>query len=320
MKSRYNNYSSAVMEEKQQLTEWLSKKRYKKETLKTISNYAAHYLHWLENERITAPKARYQDVIAYLSYQRKNGDSENLASNRIAAVRKYYHYLQYENNEQTNPAENLFIKQHKKQLVHDILTKEQLYHMYQEYSNQSLRQKRNKVILGILIHQALRKEEITLLKAHHLQLREGKLIVPPNNANNGRTLTLASDQVLDLQEYVLVVRPQIIKEMKHSKVYGRKPSLQHQSATIDQLFISMNGSLEMKASLYHLIKELKKSYEELKGVQQIRMSVITHWLKEKDIREVQYMAGFRYLDSLGYYQKYHTDELETALKKYHPLK
>jgi len=72
--------------------------------------------------------------------------------------------------------------------------------------------------------------------------------------------------------------------------------------------------------LYHLIKELKKSYEELKGVQQIRMSVITHWLKEKDIREVQYMAGFRYLDSLGYYQKHHTDELENALKKYHPLK
>ena len=112
-------------------------------------------------------------------------------------------------------------------------------------------------------------------------------------------------QILDLQEYLLVVRPQILKANNQET---------------DQLFISLNGSLQLKSTLYHLIKELRKEYEELNGCRQIRMSVITHWLREKDIREVQYLAGFRHLDSLEYYQKYHTGELGEELKKYHPLK
>jgi len=304
MKNRYNHYSPEVMKEKSNFAEWLTKRKYKKDTIRMVSNYVAHYLDWLENEKILAPEAQYQDVIAYLSFQRENEDSEKLTGTRLTAVRHYYQYLQYENTNQKNPAEKLFIKQNRKQLVHDVLAKEQLLDIYQNYPNETSREKRNKIILGILVNQALRKEEIQTLKTHHLKLREGKLIVPPNGLNNGRTIKLASDQILDLQEYLLVIRPQILKE-------------NHQET--DQLFISLNGSLQMKSSLYHLVRELKKDYSALKGCQQIRMSVITHWLKEKDIREVQYLAGFRYLDSLAYYQKYHTEELEAELKKYHPL-
>lgn len=305
MKKRYDDYSQHVMKQKQSFSEWLAKRKYKKDTIRMISNYAAHYLNWLENERIIAPEAQYQDVLAYLSFQRKNEDSERLTGTRLTAVRHYYKYLQYENTNQTNPAEQLFIKQTRKQLVHDVLAKEQLLDIYQSYPNETSREKRNKIILGILVNQALRKEEIQILKTHHLKLREGKLIVPPNGSNNGRIIKLDSDQILDLQEYLLVTRPQILQETNQET---------------DQLFISLNGSLQMKSSLYHLIRELKKDYEELKGCLQIRMSVITHWLKEKDIREVQYLAGFRHLDSLEYYQKYHTEELEAELKQYHPLK
>ena len=305
MKKAYDNYSTEIMKQKQSFAEWLVQRKYKKPTVRVISNYAAHYLNWLENEKILATEVQYQDVIAYLSFQRENEESEGLVSQRLTAVRHYYQYLQYDNNEQINPAEKLFIKQNRKQLVHDVLAKDQLLNIYQSYPNESSREKRNKIILGILVNQALRKEEIPLLKVHHLQLREGKLVVPPNGSNNGRTIQLASDQILDLQEYLLIVRPQILKE-------------NHQET--DQLFIGLNGSLQMKSSLYHLVRELKKDYGELKGCRQIRMSVITHWLKEKDIREVQYLAGFRHLDSLEYYQKYHTEELEAELRKYHPLK
>ena len=305
MKEKYSSYSIKVMTEKKNFAEWLKNRKYKTASIKIISNYAAHYLNWLEIENIEAKQAQYQDIIAYLSFQREKEESESLVSQRVTAVRHYYQYLQYNNNQQHNPAGTLFIKQTRKQLVHDVLAKEQLLDIYQSYPNETSREKRNKIILGILVHQGVRKEEIQKLKVHHLQLREGKLIVPPNNSNNGRTIKLASDQVLDLQEYLLVIRPHILKET-------------HQET--DQLFISLNGSLQLKSTLYHLVKELRKEYEELKGCQQIRMSVITHWLKEKDIREVQYLAGFRYLDSLDYYQKYHTEDLEAELKKYHPLK
>ncbi len=319
MRGRYNHYSPEVMAEKKKFIDWLVKRRYKKDTIRVISNYAAHYLDWLESEKIIAPEAQYRDVVAYLSFQREKEESERLAGNRLTAVRHYYQYLRYGNNGQSNPAEKLFVRNQKRCLVHDVLAKEQLLDIYQSYPNETSREKRNKSILGILVNQGLRKEEIPILKAHHLKLREGKLVVPPNGLTNGRTIKLASNQILDLQEYLLVIRPQILKEMNRKNRFGRKPTNKNQNAETDQLFISMHGSLVLKASLHHLMGALRKEYEELKGCQQIRMSVITHWLKEKDIREVQYLAGFRHLDSLAYYQKYHTEELEAELKKYHPL-
>ncbi|WP_222943951.1 hypothetical protein [Pedobacter sp. N36a] len=52
---------------------------------------------------------------------------------------------------------------------------------------------------------------------------------------------------------------------------------------------------------------------------QIFYSVITEWLKEKDLRTVQYMAGHKYVSSTERYQTTTLEDLKEALNKHHPL-
>ena len=100
---------------------------------------------------------------------------------------------------------------------------------------------------------------------------------------------------------------------------GRKPGTYQQEKDIQRLFISMNGQEELQNSLLHLNYALRKTNPKYKHAIQIRQSVITQWLKEKDLRTVQYMAGHRYVSSTERYQTNNLEDLKEALNKYHPL-
>jgi integrase/recombinase XerD len=53
---------------------------------------------------------------------------------------------------------------------------------------------------------------------------------------------------------------------------------------------------------------------------QIRASTITNWLKHYNLREVQYMAGHKYVSSTERYRMDTLEDLQKELEKYHPLK
>ncbi len=69
-----------------------------------------------------------------------------------------------------------------------------------------------------------------------------------------------------------------------------------------------------------LRRALKKQYPDIKNAKQIRFSVITNWLKTKDLRIVQYMAGHKWISSTERYQTTYLENLQNELKKYHPNK
>ncbi|PWD99974.1 hypothetical protein DDZ16_08745 [Marinilabilia rubra] len=87
----------------------------------------------------------------------------------------------------------------------------------------------------------------------------------------------------------------------------------------NQLFISINGSENIKNSLLHMFKAMQKLSPEILHPKQIRASVITHWLKNYNLRQVQYMAGHKYVSSAERYQLNNQDELQSKLEKLHPL-
>ena len=58
----------------------------------------------------------------------------------------------------------------------------------------------------------------------------------------------------------------------------------------DQPFISINGSENIKNSLLHMFKGLQKENLQVKSPKQIRASIITWWLKNYNLRQVQYMV------------------------------
>ena len=238
------------------------------------------------------------------------------AINRILlAIRHYYNVM----NIAHNPAAGLVLKGAVRTIPHDLLSKEEMETLYNQYQVIDERSQRNKTILGLLIYQALTTEELHKLEAHHIKLKEGKIIVPGGRHSNGRTLKLEATQILELHEYISMTRPKILKAL-NAGTPGRKPDQVKEESELHQLFISMNGSEDMKVSLLNLMKALRKIHVKVRNAKQFRQSMITEWLKEKDLRTVQYMAGHRYVSSTERYRSYNLQDLEEALIQHHPMR
>ena len=64
--------------------------------------------------------------------------------------------------------------------------------------------------------------------------------------------------------------------------------------------------------------KLNKLNSKLTSIQQLRTSVITQWLKLYNLRQVQYMAGHRYVSSTESYLINDVEDLQDDITKYHP--
>jgi integrase/recombinase XerD len=60
---------------------------------------------------------------------------------------------------------------------------------------------------------------------------------------------------------------------------------------------------------------LRRINPKVKHAVQIRQNVITEWLKEKELRTVQYIAGHRYVSTTERYQTTNLEDLKEALNK-----
>jgi integrase/recombinase XerD len=297
---------------------YLETKQYSKETIRAESNYIAMYLHWISKEQIRENEVTYNELITYIDELTTEGDSKAIINRKLATIRKYYEYLQYMGSAEKNPAMGLTIHYKRQRIPRNLLTTEELTTLYENYQVNDLRSQRNKVMIGLLVFQGVTREEIEKLEINHVKLNTGKIEIPTGKHGNGRILPLESIQMLDLQEYLHITRPEIQKA-NGSYGIGRKPDHVNREKARNQLFISMHGSDDIKSTFLHLVYALRKQNPKLTTAVQIRQSVITKWLKTKNLRMVQYMAGHRYVSSTERYQVNNLEDLQHQLEKLHPL-
>jgi integrase/recombinase XerD len=316
--NKYKAYRQAYQEEITSFEKWLKKRNYAKDTIRSDSNYTALFLGWITGEQARVTEITYNDLLTYVEHCISKGDTNALINRRLGAIRKYYSYLQYVDKAIKNPAIGLFIKGRRQTVPSNLLTPEELTAIYENYQVTDLRSQRNKVIIGLLVYQAVTREELEKLEINHVKLTSGKIEIPGGKHSNPRILQLESLQILDLQQYIQETRPQIVQSQGIYGI-GRKPDHINPQKAQNQLFISMHGSDDIKNSFLHLVYNLRRTNPKLINAQQIRQSVITLWLKTKDLRTTQYMAGHRYVSSTERYQVNNLDELYKQLELYHPL-
>ncbi len=290
-----------------------------KETVRHKLNYMAYFFKWMESEQLQPKETRYNDLLNFIDYCKLEGKSIKLINRILSGIRSYYDFLKKEDNSIINPATNLYLKGIRKKLPSNIISFTSLENLYQSYEVSDNRSKRNKIILGLLIYQGVTTEELKELEINHLKLKEGKIYVPGSRRRNSRNLELKPFQILDLYEYLNKIRPTILKEIKNPKP-ARKPDKINKPRLKEQLFISVNGSENIKNSLLHMFKAIQKQNPEILNPKLIRASIITYWLKNYNLRQVQYMAGHKYVSSTERYQLNNLDKLQSKLEKYHPLK
>jgi len=289
-----------------------------KNTIRQKMNYAGYYLKWLESERLRPEDARYNDLLNFMDYCNLEGNSKKHINSKLRSIRNYYQYLKKHNPDISNPALNLHVKGIRHRLPSGIISYPVLESLYQSYPNKTLREKRNRVILGLLIYQGVTTGELHRLEVTDIKLKQGKIRVPGTRKSGSRALELKPFQILELHEYITRIRPQILKEITLSKP-ARKPDKINEKRLNDQLFVSINGSENIKNSLLHMFKAIQKTNPGIQSTKQVRSSVITWWLKNQNLRQVQYMAGHKYVSSTERYQLNNLDNLQKKIEKYHPL-
>ena len=303
----------------EQFKEYFIIKGYTTKSVQSISKNISYFINWIKEENIEIEEVKYNDVVAYINYKKKNNNKPRTLQLITNALNHFFNFLISEHQFNENPVSNVKIQGIKRKVLQEILTPQELETIYRSYNtenkihthnkippqkNNELAKKRNKVILGLLVYQGLKTEELTKLQLQDLQLREGKIILHRSKKTEGRTLKLESHQVFDLYDYVNDTRKQI---------------LQATGKTTTQLFISIGTSLNLANSIQKLLKNLQQTNPKLKDIKQLRISVITNWLKVYNLRKTQYMAGHRYVSSTESYQVNNIDELHENITKYHPL-
>jgi site-specific recombinase XerD len=303
----------------EQYSEYLTIKGYASTTIGTFTITAQTFIKWLTKENIAIEQVSYNDILAYVNHKKNQGNKPRTMQLFISALNRFFNYMVEEHNLPENPASNVLIKGIKRKTLVEILSAEELDTIYKTYTTEiktvagracppqkinQLARKRNKIILGLIIYQGIKTEELAKIELQDLQLKEGKIAIQSGLRTSSRILKLEAHQVYELMDYVHVTRKEILEAT------GKQSS---------KLFISVGTSLNFANIMQKLVKTIITTHKKVKDIKHIRTSVITNWLKVHNLRKVQYMAGHRYVSSTEAYQINNMEELQDDIKKYHPI-
>lgn len=285
------------MEEKLKVfRSYLRNKGCRPTTVKSYVQDAQGFMSWLSLEGLSVEQLSYGEVLKWIGWQQGKGHKASVINRRLMIVRQLYASLGYE-----SPIEELRLRGQRHKVISGTLKMEILEEVYEEYDKGGLVGKRNKALLGLLIWQGIRRVELELLREEDVDLERSLIRIPETASGNSRILDLEGRQLLALQDYVQLVRPQLNKTGS------------------DRLLLSKSNSGKLANSLSVLIRQVREYNSQVVSATQLRQSVITHWLKHYDLRTVQYMAGHRYVSSTHRYQNRDLENLQERIDELHPL-
>jgi len=280
--------------------QYLQDKRYSPHTIYHYQLYAALFTGWLTGEQLSGEQASYTDVIAFMRYLNAQGKTKKRVHSQLNVLRHYFTYLITEGGRDDNPAAGIYVRGIIRKLPGNLLSMEELEELCRRYQLQLNVDPAKKIMLGLLVYQGLQTEEISRLEAEHLHLKEGKIFIKGTSYSNERWLPLQVHQVGEWQEYLQANR---FKE----GVFLARP------VRVDASANNINNRMQ------HMLTQLRKLNAKVINVNQIRSSVITFWLQRYNLRQVQYMAGHKYVSSTERYRVLNTDDWQSELQRHHPM-
>jgi integrase/recombinase XerD len=283
---------------------YLQRKRASPKSIESHQSNIKLFEAWLDYEGLSLEVIHQKDILSYLQSRKEKGNSNCTLSHHLNSIRKYFTAHQI----QPNPCDHLKITGITKHLPTNLLTKEELEKLYIKYPEKTIQEQRDKVMVGLLIYQGITTAELKNLATYDYS--EILLTIEIRKSLKGeyRRLKLRTHQNESIANYLKDIRPK----------------LENQSGLITDQLIINGGKSERKEKLKNtiaeLVQRLKRNNDYFRSARQLRGSRIALWLTEYNLREVQQMAGHRYVSSTERYQMGKVEDLQRELDKYHPRK
>lgn len=322
----------------EQFKKYLEEKKYYPETIKRSIRQVNKFVEWLESTYQWSVEemenVEYKHLLDFVQHEKSRGMCVRTLKVSIGSISQYFEYLKSKSYKEDsrifNPARTLRIKGAARTVIENPLKYdelEKLYHSYKELKKDYptalknipahikeksiLVHQRNTIIVGLLVYQALTVGELERLNVEDINLTEGTVYIAGSSKSNNRTLKLHTGQVLPLYSYLHGGTREKLKAMPPvgaSSTYRQEEQYQN-----SLLVGKMYGAMRL------LLEQLKGINPQIKTAHHIRASVILVWLRQYNKRQVQYMAGHKYIDSTEKYAVQEMDTLTDALTKYHPF-
>jgi integrase/recombinase XerD len=293
----------------EQFKDYLQQRRYRQSTVNGHLQNAGYFIEWInDNGLYEIENVEHKNILEYVQYEQKRNLDTATINLRLSSISLYFEFLKQDGSLTRNPARTLRIKGKLKKITEQPLNYEELEKLYYGYKQLqrevpvnvkevvALAHQRNIIIVGLLVWQGVHSGELEKLEVNHIKLDEGKIYIPSTARSNSRELRLHPQQILSLHTYLNG---------------GVRDKLKPKA---DELFTARCYDV-----IQHVTEELRGINPQIKNAGHIRASVILYWLKQYNKRQVQYMAGHKYIDSTEKYAIQQTDTLKDLLTKHHPF-
>jgi site-specific recombinase XerD len=252
----------------------------------------------------------YKKVMEYVETIRKNYESTSI-TRILSALKKYYDYLIETGIRKDNPARNIKLRDAKPNPIQlqDLFSEKELQTLLEPRKERYLiLQKRNQIIMSLLVNQALKVGEIIQLKTSDIFLEKAQIQITGTSQTNSRILPLQAQQILLFYNY--------LEHRNHLKDKEVPPSEGFREAFLtNKLNSPITGD-----DINYLISTYQKEFTKKLTSITIRQSVITNLLtKGNDLRMVQEFAGHKQLDTTEKYKQTGIKALQNAIEKHHPI-
>lgn len=254
-----------------------------------------------------ASRYDYQKVMQYIEILRSTHNPKSI-QRVIASLKKYYDYLIETGKRKDNPARAIRLRDSKENPIQlqDLLTEKELQSLLvPRLERYPFLAKRNKIIMSLLVNQALRVGEIEKIKVNDIDLEKATVQITETGLTNSRNLPLKAEQILLLHEFINNDRNKL-KTFRNNE---------------NSLLLGKLGTPIRTEDINYLIGTYQKQYKKRLTTTTIRQSVIANLLtKNNDLRVVQYFAGHKHPDTTEKYRQTGLNALKTAIEKLHPIK
>jgi len=317
--------------ENNEFIKYLESKNFAKKTQYECLLNVKQFFDWTEKEDIQVAKP---DILKYLEHLKNKGLQNMTRKHYLTNISHYFSFL-YENEKITeNPCLFLKIRGTNKKTLHKIYTPEELEQLFDNYyqyfvrnyddskqrhalskQRSALGRERNAVILSILINQAVTTTEIGKIEINDLDLLKATIKIRGKEAKlNDRTVPLKATQIGLIMNYLHNIRPRFLEyQTENNKLFLSLGIINKKNTE------KSTEKSELRDIFGTFADQIRTIDKQFLNFTQIRISLITFWIKTHGLRKAQYLAGHRNISTTEQYLPNNLENLIDDINKLHPF-